>query len=599
MTPRQRNPSPPIKIGTRGSALALAQVTAVERRLAVCHPSVRTETVIVATQGDIDKVSPLTDIGGRGVFTNALERELAHGHIDAAVHSAKDLPSQISSELPIVAFPEREDPRDVLVSRHGVGLAELPPRPVIGTSSRRREAQIRWLRPDAQIVSLRGNIDTRLRKAMQPEYDAIVLAAAGLSRMGWRSSITEYFAIDALVPAPGQGALAIQTSSQSECRDTIASLDDAAVAEAVQAERAFLAAIGAGCTMPVGAHVERGEHGLRLVAFVENDEGSRVAQRHVLLGSSDATEQAAAVAQEMQAEVSGVRRTLWPGSPVPRHDLAGVNVAVTRPRRQSRQLIESLSERGATPLALPTIRIEPPTDRAPLDAALRALAAGAFTWVIFTSANAVEAVASAATDLGARDECVRAIRAAAVGDATARAARDLGLDVAVVAEEPTADGLVAALLPRLQAGESVLYPRSALGRELVPTALCEAGVDVTVVDAYCTLPETEIEAGVMARLRAGSIDVIVFSSPSSVTALQAMLGQERNLIERIPAVCAGPVTAAAVREAGLAVAMVSTHPGAPHVVEAVVDYWNSREPAQLSLTHIDDRTRLSERITGR
>jgi hydroxymethylbilane synthase len=599
MTPRHSDPVPLIRIGTRGSALALAQVTAVERRLGGCHSGVRTETVIVATQGDIDKVSPLTDIGGRGVFTNALERELAHGHIDAAVHSAKDLPSHISSKLPIVAFPEREDSRDVLVSRHGVSLAELPSRPVIGTSSRRREAQIRRLRPDAQIVSLRGNIDTRLRKAMQPEYDAIVLAAAGLSRMGWCSSITEYFAIGVLVPAPGQGALAIQTASHSPWRETFASLDDAGVAEAVQAERAFLAAIGAGCTMPVGAHVHRSEQGLRLVAFLENDEGSRVARRDGFLDSTGTTEQAAAIAREMQAEVSEVQRTLWAGSSVPRGDLAGVTVAVTRPKRQSHQLIQALSEWGATPLALPTIRIEPPTDRAPLDAALRALAAGAFTWVIFTSANAVEAVASAATDLGARDDCVRAIRAAAVGDATARAARDLGLDVAVVAEEPTAEGLVAALLPRLQPGECVLYPRSAIGRELLPAVLRETGVDVTVVDAYRTIPETEIDPDVMARLRSGAVDVIVFSSPSSVTALQAMLGQERFLIERTPAVCAGPVTAAAVREAGLQVARVSTHPGAPKVVEAVADYWNSRGPAQVSSTRIDDRTHLSERIASR
>lgn len=587
------------RIGTRGSALALAQVVAVERRLAGRFPGVRTETIVVATQGDIDKVSPLTDIGGRGVFTNALERELAHGHIDAAVHSAKDLPSQISSELPIVAFPEREDPRDVLVSRHHVSLAGLPPRPVIGTSSRRREAQIRQLRPDAQIVSLRGNIDTRLRKATQPDYDAIVLAAAGLSRMGWDASITEYFAVDELVPSPGQGALAIQTVSQSECRETFASLEDVEVALAVHAERAFLAAIGAGCTMPVGAHVERGEHGLRLVAFLENDDGSRVARRVEMLDATSASEQAAAIAREMQAEVSGIRRAVWPGAPAPRNDLSGVTVAVTRPKRQSHQLIQTLRDWGATPLALPTIRIEPPADRAPLEAALRALAAGAFTWVVFTSANAVEAVASAATDLGARDDCLRAIRAAAVGDATARAARDLGLDVAVVAEEPTAEGLVAALLPRLQAGERVLYPRSAIAREVLPHALREAGADVTAVDAYCTLPEKRIEPDVMARLRSGEVDVVIFSSPSSVSALQAMLGQERHLIEWIPAVCAGPVTAAAVREAGLPVAMISTHPGAASVVEAVADYWHARRVAQIPVNRIDEHAHRSERIAGR
>lgn len=599
MTPRDDELRPRIKIGTRGSDLALAQVASVTLRLAACSPDVITETVVVATQGDIDKVTPLTEIGGRGVFTNALERELAHGHIDAAVHSAKDLPSGISCELPIVAFPEREDPRDVLVSRHGVPLAALPARPVIGTSSRRREAQIRHLRPDAQIVSLRGNIDTRLRKAMQPDYDAIVLAAAGLSRMGWSSRATEYFPIDVLVPAPGQGALAIQTAAQSTARGIFAGLDDAGVSVAVQVERAFLAAIGAGCTMPVGAHVQQGSHGLTLVAFLEREQGGCIARRQVALDAGSAAEHAAAVAREMQAEVDAGLRTRWPGVSLPRQDLAGATVLVTRPKLQSHELIQLLSERGATPVALPTIRIEPPPDRAPLDAALRALATGAFTWVIFTSSNAVEAVVNTATELGARDECLRAIRAAAVGEATARAARDLGLDVAVVAEAPTAEGLAATLVPRLQVGERVLYPRSAIAREVLASTLRAAGIDVTAVDAYSTVPETEIAPEVMARLRAGSVDAIVFASPSSVSALQAMLGRERSLIEQLPAVCAGPVTAAAVREAGLPVAVVSQDPGAPAMVDGLAEFWNSQTSLLAPMAHFHDQSLVSERIAGR
>lgn len=569
------------------------------RRLTARFPGFVTETVIVATQGDIDKVTPLTEIGGRGVFTNALERELAHGHIDVAVHSAKDLPSTVSSELPIVAFPEREDPRDVLVSRHGVTLAELPPHPVIGTSSRRREAQIRQLRPDAQIVSLRGNIDTRLRKSQQTDYDAIVLAAAGLSRMGWSPRVSEAFSIEALVPAPGQGALAIQTAAHSPWHDLVASLDDASVSEAVQAERAFLAAIGAGCTMPVGAHVHQGVHGLTLVAFLENEAGDRRARRHEALDPASPAEQAALIAREMQTEVGEASKTQWMGTSTLHRDLAGVTVAVTRPTRQAQPLIQILKERGAIPLALPTIRIEPPGDRAPLDAALRELADGAFTWVVFTSANAVDAVAGAAADLGARDECLRAIRAATIGEATTRAALDLGLDVAVVAGEPTSEGLVASLVPRLQAGDRVLYPRSAIGREFLPVALRDAGIDVTTVDAYRTVPEMDISPEVLGRLRAGEVDLILYSSPSSVSSLQALLGRERTLIEHVPAICAGPVTAASVREAGLPVAKVSHDPGPPAMVDAAAAFWLSRTPDHLLTNQIRDGAHSSERIAGR
>lgn len=579
--------------------MALAQVDAVVRRLTTRYPSFVTETVIVATQGDIDKVTPLTEIGGRGVFTNALERELAHGHIDAAVHSAKDLPSTVSSELPIVAFPEREDPRDVLVSRHGVALADLPPHPVIGTSSRRREAQIRQLRPDAKIVSLRGNIDTRLRKSLQADYDAIVLAAAGLSRMGWSPRVSEAFSIEALVPAPGQGALAIQTAAHSPWHELVATLDDPSVSEVVLAERAFLSAIGAGCTMPVGAHVHHGVQGLTLVAFLENEAGDRRVRRNESLDPANPAEHAAVIAREMQAEVGEVSRAQWTGTSTVHRDLAGVTVAVTRPTRQAQPLIQMLKERGAVPLALPTIRIEPPMDRAPLDAALRALAAGAFTWVVFTSANAVDAVASAAADLGARDECLRAIRAATIGESTARAALEHELDVAIVAEEPTAEGLVASLVPRLQACDRVLYPRSAIGREYLPVALRDVGIDVTTVDAYRTVPEKDISPEVMSRLRSRNVDLILYSSPSSVSSLQALLGHERTLIERIPAICAGPVTAASVREAGLPVAMISNHPGPPAMVDAAAEFWFSRTPTHSLMNQIRDGAHDSERIAGR
>lgn len=600
MTPLPEDTAPPLRLGTRGSALALAQARSVAARIASRCPGVHTETVAIATQGDIDKVSPLTEIGGRGVFTNALERELAHGQIDAAVHSAKDLPSQVSVDLPIVAFPEREDPRDVLVSRHRLPLSQLPPHPVVGTSSRRREAQVRRLRPDARIVSLRGNIDTRLRKAASADYDAIVLAAAGLRRMGWCERVTEYFPTDVVVPSPGQGALAVQTTAHSSARDLIASLDDPAVSGPVLAERAFLAAIGAGCTMPVGAHVADTGAELCLIAFLEDETGTRVARRNLSLDAADPALHAAEVARGMRAEVGFHVPAVWSASPPAAQALAGLRIAVTRPRLQSAQLMHELTRHGATPLALPTIRIEPPQDRTPLESALRALAAGAFTWVVFTSANAVDAVVNTATELGACEQCLRSMRAAAVGEVTARVATEIGLDVAVVAEEPTAEGLVAALLPRIQAGERVLYPRSAIGREVLPVALREAAIDITVVDAYCTVPEDGIAPDVLAHLRDGNVDALFFSSPSSVSGLRALLGEERHLVETVPAVCAGPVTAAAVREAGLPVAAVSAQPGAAAMVEAMIEYWSERQSSQVGQhsSAIESTTRTSERIIG-
>ncbi|MFT4039750.1 MAG: hydroxymethylbilane synthase, partial [Thermomicrobiales bacterium] len=373
-----------IRFGTRGSALALAQASRIADLWTSRFPDQPVDIIPVSTQGDIDKVSPLTEIGGRGVFTNAIEQQIVYGGVDAAIHSAKDMPSRLPDDLPIVAFPEREDPRDVLVSRHGLTLAELPPNPVIGTSSRRREAQVRLLRPDARIVSLRGNIDTRLGKAAQDSYDGVILAAAGIQRMGWTHRITEYLEIERFVPSPGQGALAIQTAVGGPFVPLLRQLDDPAVSGPLVIERAFLAELGAGCTMPVGAFVSQNEDGHCLVAFLADEVGERWAKTETRLARGAEREHAVEVARSLNAEVKTSAQTQWTGWRPQQRDLCGARVVVMRPRRQAGQLVAELARRGAEPLALPTIRIEPADDPTGLDAALQELAAGKFSWLVLT-----------------------------------------------------------------------------------------------------------------------------------------------------------------------------------------------------------------------
>ena len=223
-----------LRIGTRGSALALWQAESVQQLLAEKHPDQQPDLVVIKPEGDIDKHSSLRQIGGRGVFTSALQQRMLANEIDAAVHSCKDLPSLAPHGIAIAAFPQREDSRDALISRHGVGLEELPANPVIGTSSRRRSAQILQVRPDADIRELRGNIDTRLRKGESDEFDAVILAAAGLKRMGWDDRITTLLPVDVSCPAPGQGALAIETRVDPDpVWDVISSLDDKDIRTAV------------------------------------------------------------------------------------------------------------------------------------------------------------------------------------------------------------------------------------------------------------------------------------------------------------------------------------------------------------------------------
>lgn len=574
----------PLRFGSRGSALALAQTRLTMERFQALFPNCPTELVIVRTEGDIDRQSSLTEIGGRGVFTGAIEERILDGAIDAAVHSAKDLPTALHPDAPLVAFPDRDDPRDVLVSRHHTALAALPANPVIGTSSRRREAQILRLRPDARIANIRGNIDTRLRKAQSEEFDAIVLAAAGLHRMGWSDRVSQYFAIEELVPSPGQGAIAIQALAGSEAARQLARIDDPRVSTAVSIERAFLAGIGAGCTYPVGAYASEQGGRFRLIAMLADATGACMAFADEPLAPGDELRHAAEIAQRLKAEVStGTPTRVWSGWAESARDLAGLRVVVTRPRRQAGQLMTVLADRGAEPVSLPTIRIEPLPDTTTLDTALEAAANGAYDWIVFTSANAVEAVVSRLQAVGIEAARLAGTRIAAIGPATAHAATTTDLNVSIVPRAAHAEALAEELLRHIVAGAKVLYPRSAIGRDHVATALRDAGVVVDVIDAYETIPEPEIDPQILEQFRQGEIDAIAFASPSSIQNLISLLGEEKDALTRVPAICAGPVTAQAAHEAGLIVAVISDDPGAAAMADALAKHWG-RESGLESLS---------------
>jgi hydroxymethylbilane synthase len=236
--------------------LARAQAELVIAALRRLVPGVTCELVAVTTRGDRDTSTPLPEIGGKGVFTQELEERLRRCEIAVAVHSLKDLPTESPPDLAIAAVLERADAADVLVSRSGLRLADLPGSPGVGTSSLRREAQVLELRPDARLVPLRGNVDTRIRKASEAEgpYDAVVIAAAGLERLGLSARTVERFPPERFLPAPGQGAIAVQARTHDPLLPLLARLDHAPTRAAVTAERAFLAALDAGCSAPVGAY---------------------------------------------------------------------------------------------------------------------------------------------------------------------------------------------------------------------------------------------------------------------------------------------------------------------------------------------------------
>jgi hydroxymethylbilane synthase len=235
-------------IGSRGSQLALWQANYIKDRLEARGEEARIE--IIKTTGDKILDSPLHQLGGKGLFTKEIEEALLAGEIDLAVHSMKDLPTELPLGLVIAAIPQRADARDAMI---GGKLRNLRHGAVVGTSSLRRIAQLRRLRPDLDIRNIRGNVDTRIRKVEQGEYDAIVLAAAGLQRLGWGDIISELFRADIMCPAVAQGALAIETRTDGKGFDACAPLDDPWTRLPVTAERSMLSALGGGCQIPIGA----------------------------------------------------------------------------------------------------------------------------------------------------------------------------------------------------------------------------------------------------------------------------------------------------------------------------------------------------------
>jgi hydroxymethylbilane synthase len=282
-------------IGSRGSKLALTQAEMVQSGLRLVNPSLEVRIEVIKTSGDV-RTEPLSVIGGKGVFTKELEDALLDGRIDVAVHSLKDLPTIIPATLTIAAICKREDPRDALVLGRMLynvvtSIASLPQQAIIGTSSPRRLAQLKYLRNDLVFKDLRGNVDTRLRKLDEGQYDALVLACAGLRRLGLENRISVALSSEQMLPSPGQGALAVEARAQDEeTIEILGKLDHKFTRLACAAERSFLRSLGGGCQLPIAAHAVVRDKKIRLQGLVADTEGIRVI-RDQISGSLDEAEE--------------------------------------------------------------------------------------------------------------------------------------------------------------------------------------------------------------------------------------------------------------------------------------------------------------------
>jgi hydroxymethylbilane synthase len=564
-----------IVIGTRGSALAQWQTQHIVREIMRLAPDLQVEVRVIKTSGDKDQTRALADLGGLGVFTKEIENALLAHEIDLAVHSLKDLPTDIAEGLVIAAIPAREDARDCLVSRHAVGLMQLPPGARVGTSSARRTAQLLALRPDLQIVPLRGNVDTRLRKAQSEDYDAVVLAAAGLVRLGRAGEITEYLPFDWMLPDPGQGALAVEIrSDDSSLAELLAPLNHAATRAAVLAERAFLRALGGGCRMPMGACAETrdgvgaiDQSSLQIRGMVGALDGRRIVHGEIEGDPARAEELGAALAERLlregAAEILGI-----PMGAIFQSPLQGMRILITRAAGQADALADKLRALGGEPIEFPTIDFAPLDDYGELDAALARVPE--FDWVVFTSANGVHAVAERLNTLGLLPSIFALRQIAAIGPATARALVQLGLRVDFIPTKFLGEQ-IALELP-VESGQRALLLRADIASAVLAKGLTARGVAVTDVDAYRTVrpPVREVD---LTR-----VDAIMFTSSSTVRNFMAMLAS--RAIGGAAVFCIGPVTAETARELGLRVAAVASEHTVDGLVRAMVEFYQSSDDSR-------------------
>jgi len=289
-------------IGTRGSRLALWQAEWVKSRLEEIAPDVSVRLERIQTSGDKILDVPLAKIGGKGLFVKEIEEALLKGEIDLAVHSMKDVPSVLPDQLEIVCVPEREDPRDAWVCRAGASFQDLRRGATIGTSSLRRQSQLLHHRPDLEIQMLRGNLDTRLKKLQQGQYDAIVLAAAGLRRLGWSQEISEYLSPDFCLPAIGQGALGLEgRADDTFLKDLVVQLEDGPSRARVDAERAFLTRLEGVCQVPIGGYAVINDRQLLLDGLIASVDGKQYIRETICGDLGDAEQLGVELAERLLA----------------------------------------------------------------------------------------------------------------------------------------------------------------------------------------------------------------------------------------------------------------------------------------------------------
>jgi hydroxymethylbilane synthase len=556
-----------VVIATRRSRLALWQAEHVKARLMQLYPWLEIELLAVSTRGDELLEVRLDKAGGKGLFVKELENALAEGRADLAVHSMKDVPMDLPPGFALPVISAREDPRDAFVSNRYQRLAELPSGAVLGTASLRRAAQIAQRHPQIEIRMLRGNVDTRLAKLDRGEFDAVLLAAAGLKRLGLEARIRALLETDESLPAAGQGALGIECrAGRPEIESLVAPLGDAGATACVRAERAVNRELGGNCSIPLGAYAELMADGtLHLRALVASPDGRQVARPGTRRASRSVVQGGRCPRNPRGARVMGV--TAQSDTPLARR-----GIVVTRPREQAQTLASLIEAAGGTALVFPAIEIQDPPDSRALLAVIGQLEQ--FDLAVFVSPSAVYKAMNLMRSGGGAPAWPPRLRLAAIGRGSRRELERQGF-AGVIAPAAHADSEALLALPELNdvAGRKVVIFRGDGGRELLGDTLKARGAQVEYAECYRRVRPRADCAPLLAAWARGAVHAVTVSSAEGLSNLFEMLGEPgRRWLLATPVFVPHPRVAEEALRLGIRDAPLGG-PGDSEMLESLVAYF--------------------------
>ena len=566
-----------IRIGTRGSKLALYQAYRVKDELVPKFPEKQFEIVVIKTKGDKILDVPLSKIGDKGLFTKELEVAMFNDEIDMAVHSLKDLPTIFPEGTKLGAVLERGTVNDALVSKDHLKLSELTSEHTIATSSLRRKAQLLRLNPDFNIVEIRGNVNTRIRKMNEGYCDAMIMAGAGLQRLEMDEAITEILDPETMIPACGQGAIAIEIKDNDpEIEAIIAQINHRETMITSSAERVFLNTLEGGCQIPVGSTCKVEGDQVTITGFVASIDGSLFLKETVSGPVEEANEMARNLANKLfnaggKEILDAIRTENLPvaNTALPLKDKVIIS---TRPADIHDDLPDLLKKAGASVVSLPMIRIEQTQLTAAEEKSLQNL--DQFKWIIFTSKNGVVSFFKQMIETLGNTTLPTDLKIAVIGKNTAAELDYYGYAPYFTANENTSDGLLKELQEKhhLQ-DQNILLALGNLAGDKLETELSQAN-SVTRINTYQTVKPSGADPKILDAISNDNYDLIVFTSPSTFHNFCHFYGTEN--ISKVKMASIGEVTSEAIRQGGAEPLLTAESSNAEGLYKAIIDYYQTK-----------------------